>query len=52
VLIGGDSTVNVILGTCEIADGPSLDKTYPTGGGGVVSITISTGITWTFTEIR
>jgi hypothetical protein len=42
----------VILGTCEIADAPSLDRTYPTGGGGVVSITISTGITWTFTEIR
>jgi hypothetical protein len=52
VLIGGASTVNVILGTCEVADGPSLDRTYPTGGGGVVSITISTGITWTFTEIR
>jgi hypothetical protein len=52
VLIGGDSTVNVILGTCETADAPSLDRTYPTGGGGVVSITISTGITWTFTEIR
>ena len=52
VLIGGESTVNVILGTCEVADAPSLDRTYPTGSGGVVSVTISTGITWTFTEIR
>jgi HYDIN/CFA65/VesB family protein len=52
VLIAGASTVNVILGTCEAAAAPSLDGTYLTGGGGAVSITISTGITWTFTEIR
>jgi hypothetical protein len=52
VLIGGASTVNVVLGTCEAADAPSLDATYLTAGGGVVSITISTGIAWTFTEIR
>jgi hypothetical protein len=52
VLIGGASTVNVVLGTCDAADAPSLDGTYLTTGGGVVSVTISTGIPWTFTEIR
>lgn len=53
VRIGGRaSTVNVILGTCSVADAPSLDSTYLTGGGGVVQITSSTGIRWTFTEIR
>jgi len=53
VRIGGRaSTVNVILGTCSVADARSLDSTYLTGGSGVVSITISTGIQWTFTEVR
>lgn len=53
VRIGGRaSTVNVILGTCSVADAPSLDGSYLTGGGGTVSITISTGVRWTFTEIR
>lgn len=53
VRIGGRaSIINVILGTCSVADAPSIDSTYLTGGGGVVSITISTGIRWTFTEIR
>ncbi len=52
VLIGGASTVKVVLGTCDAADAPSLDGTYLTAGGGVVSITISTGITWILTEIR
>ena len=53
VRIGGRaSIINVILGTCSVADAPSLDSTYLTGGGGVVSITISTGIRWTFTEVR
>lgn len=53
VRIGGRaSTVNVILGTCSVADARTLDGTYLTGGGGVVSITISTGVQWTFTEIR
>jgi hypothetical protein len=51
--IGGRrSTVNVILGTCSVADARMLDSTYLTCGGGVVSITISTGVQWTFTEIR
>lgn len=53
VRIGGRaSIVNIILGTCSVADARSLDSTYLTGGGGTVSITSSTGIQWTFTEIR
>lgn len=53
VRIGGRSSiVNVILGTCSVADARTLDSTYLTGGGGVVSITISTGVQWTFTEVR
>ncbi len=53
VRIGGRSSIiNIILGTCSVADAPSIDSTYLTGGGGVVSITISTGVRWTFTEVR
>lgn len=53
VRIGGRaSIINVILGTCSVADARTLDSTYLTGGGGVVQITSSTGIQWTFTEIR
>lgn len=47
----GVSVVNVILGTCSVADARTLDGTYLTTGG-VVSITSSTGIQWTFTEVR
>jgi hypothetical protein len=46
------SIINVILGTCSVADARSIDSTYLTGGGGVVQITGSTGIQWTFIEIR
>jgi hypothetical protein len=53
VRIGGrTSIINVILGTCSVADARSLDSTYLTGGGGVVEIRISTGVRWTFTEVR
>lgn len=53
VVIGGrSSTINVILGTCSVADARSLDSTYLTGGGGTVQITKSTGVSWTFTEVR
>jgi hypothetical protein len=51
-IAGRASLVNVILGTCSVADAKSLDSTYLTGGGGTVSITISTGVQWTITEIR
>lgn len=49
---GRASLINVILGTCSVADARTLDSTYLTGGGGVVSITNSTGVQWTFTELR
>lgn len=53
VRVGGRaSIVNVILGSCSVADARTLDSTYLTGGGGVVSITSSTGVQWTFTEVR
>jgi hypothetical protein len=45
--------VNVILGTCSVADSLTHDGTYLlTPGGGVVEITISSGVNWTFTEVR
>ncbi len=53
VKIGGRaSIINVILGTCSVADARTLDSSYLTGGGGTVQITSSTGVQWTFTEIR
>lgn len=53
VRIGGrPSIINVILGTCSVADARTLDSTYLTGGGGTVSITSSTGVAWTFTQIQ
>ncbi len=50
--IKGRLVVNVILGTCSVADTLSHDGTYLTPGGGVVEITISSGVNWTFTEVR
>ena len=53
VRIGGRSSIiNVILGTCSVADARTLDSTYLTGGGGVVSITSSSGVSWTFTQTQ
>jgi hypothetical protein len=47
------SIINVIVGTCSVADTRSpFTGTYAINNGGVVSITSSTGIAWTFTEIR
>ena len=51
VKIGGRLVVNEILGTCSIAVGPHFEGTYVTTGG-VVEITNSTGVAWTFTEVR
>lgn len=44
--------VNVILGTCSVADARTFDGTYVVTPGGLVEITISTGVNWTFTEVR
>lgn len=47
------SLINVIIGTCSVADSRSpFSGTYAISNGGVVSITGSTGINWTFTELR
>jgi hypothetical protein len=51
VKIGGRLVVNEILGTSSIAVGPHFEGIYATTGG-VVEITNSSGVSWTFTEIR
>lgn len=51
VKIGGRLIVNEILGTSSIAVGTHFEGTYVTTGG-VVEITNSTGVAWTFTEVR
>lgn len=43
--------VNVILGNCSVAQGRDFDGTYLTTGG-VVEIVGSSGVQWTFTEVR
>jgi hypothetical protein len=53
VRIGGRaSIINVILGTCSIADARTYDGTHLTGGGGTVEIVSSTAIDWSFVEAR
>ncbi len=51
VWIGSDLLVNVILGTCSIASGTTFDGTYLTTGG-VGRTELSTGVSWSITEIR
>lgn len=47
------SLINVIIGTCSVADTRSpFSGTYAINNGGQVTITSSTGINWTFTEAR
>jgi hypothetical protein len=43
--------VNEILGSCSVASGRHFDGTFLTTGG-VVEVTNSTGISWTFVEVR
>jgi hypothetical protein len=50
VHIGGRPIVSVEIGIARQTD--SYDATLPTGGGGVVSITNSAGVQWSFEEIR
>lgn len=47
----GASVVNVILGTSQFANGTHYDAIALTTGG-VVSITNSDGVSWSFTEVR
>jgi hypothetical protein len=51
VRIAGSLVVNVILGTCSVADARTHDGTYLTSGG-TVQVTISSGVSWIFTEVR
>jgi hypothetical protein len=45
--------INVIIGTCSVADTKSpFTGTYAISGATSVAITGSTGIAWTFTEVR
>lgn len=49
--IAGRGVVNEILGTCSVGSGRHFEGTYVTSGG-VVEVLNSSGITWTFTEVR
>jgi len=44
--------VNVIIGTSSLASSATYDNTVQTGGGGIVLISNSTGVSWSFTEVR
>jgi hypothetical protein len=53
VHLNGRGLINVIIGTCSVADTRSpFSGTYATTGGGTVEIVSSTGVAWTFTELR
>lgn len=52
VHIGGRGVVNEILGSCSVAtSGRHFDGTFVTTGG-VVEVLSSSGISWSFTEVR
>jgi hypothetical protein len=53
VKAGTSLLVNIIIGTCSVADTHSpFSGTYVITPGSQVQITSSTGIAWTFTEVR
>jgi hypothetical protein len=53
VKAGTSLLVNVIIGTCSVADTHSpFSGTYAIAAGAQIAITSSTGIAWTFTEVR
>jgi hypothetical protein len=47
-----DFVVNDILGTCSIADSRTYDGIHLTNGRNLIEIVSSSGIDWTFTEVR
>ncbi|MBI2836018.1 MAG: Ig-like domain-containing protein [Acidobacteria bacterium] len=51
VRIGGRLTVNEILGTCPVGIGPRYEGVHLTSGD-VTEITNSSGVSWSFTEVR
>jgi hypothetical protein len=52
VKVAGRLLVNEIIGNCSIGIGPTYEGTLLTGGGGQVAITNSSGVEWSFTEVR
>lgn len=52
VRVAGRLVVNVILGTCSVADSRNYDGTHLIAGGGVAEVTSASNINWTFTEVR
>ena len=53
VHIAGKTVVNEILGSCSVATtGSHYEGTFLIAGGGVAEVLFSSGITWTFTEVR
>jgi hypothetical protein len=51
VYIAGSLKVNVIVGTCSVADARTYDGIV-TSAGGTVEVRGSTGVNWSFTEVR
>jgi hypothetical protein len=51
VHIAGRSVVNAIVGTCSVGSGPHFEGTFATSAG-LVEVLNSTGVAWTFTEVR
>jgi len=50
---GSSLLVNIIIGTCSVADTRSpFTGTYVVTGGAQIRITISTGVSWRVTEVR
>lgn len=53
VYLSGKLLINVIIGTCSVADFRSLDAVFNTTGGGTMEVRFAGGQTsWTFTEVR
>lgn len=53
VHLAGRSLINEILGTCAVATSKNhFDGTFSTPGGGLMEVLNSTGIAWTFVEVR
>jgi hypothetical protein len=51
VHVGGSGVVNVILGTCSVADSVNYDGTHLVKGG-TTEVLHASGVNWTFTEVR
>ncbi len=53
VRASGSLLINIIIGTCTVADTRTpFSGTYTVPAGSQIQITGSTGVSWTFTEVR